>query len=34
MRVDFVNHFWLDPTSEVMLKPTVEIWLYLCVKSG
>ena len=26
MRVDFANCFWLDPTSEIMLKPTVEIW--------
>ena len=27
MRVDFANRFWLDPTGEIVLKPTVEIWL-------
>ena len=34
IHVDFANCFWLYPTSEIMLKPTIEIWLYLWVKSG
>ena len=29
IRVDFANRFKLDPTGEIMLKPTVEIWLNL-----
>ena len=27
MHVDFANRFWLDPTGEIVLKPTVEILL-------